>query len=346
MSCEKLRIYCSEGVRRAFALGEETEPFIASVRAALEFVTPEPLKLFRAGAYDVCAFRAQHMKSEQAHYYYVRERATGKSLLQAFDTGRIYPETYDFMEENGLRADVVLLDDSFSTVVRAVEFGRNVYRNLQRFILFQLTVNLSAVFFIVTMLLLGYPAPFNTLQLLWINVVMDGPPALTLGLESADESLMENKPVSRTASIVGGKMFARILLHGVYMAVVLLLQVRFNFIGASYEEQGAVIFTLFVSFQIFNAFNSRQIGKKSAFSGLKNNKLMPLTFGFTFLIHVLIVQVGYRMFAIAPLSAAVWCKTLFTAASIVLISETYKAFYRLAKGKNSTLKDKKLFKKA
>lgn len=110
MSCEKLRIYCSEGVRRAFALGEETEPFIASVRAALEFVTPEPLKLFRAGAYDVCAFRAQHMKSEQAHYYYVRERATGKSLLQAFDTGRIYPETYDFMEENGLRADVVLLD--------------------------------------------------------------------------------------------------------------------------------------------------------------------------------------------------------------------------------------------
>ena len=243
-------------------------------------------------------------------------------------------------------ADVVLLDDSFSTVVRAVEFGRNVYRNLQRFILFQLTVNLSAVFFIVTMLLLGYPAPFNTLQLLWINVVMDGPPALTLGLESADESLMENKPVSRTASIVGGKMFARILLHGVYMAVVLLLQVRFNFIGASYEEQGAVIFTLFVSFQIFNAFNSRQIGKKSAFSGLKNNKLMPLTFGFTFLIHVLIVQVGYRMFAIAPLSAAVWCKTLFTAASIVLISETYKAFYRLAKGKNSTLKDKKLFKKA
>ena len=243
-------------------------------------------------------------------------------------------------------ADVVLLDDSFSTVVRAVEFGRNVYRNLQRFILFQLTVNLSAVFFIVTMLLLGYPAPFNTLQLLWINVVMDGPPALTLGLESADESLMKNKPVSRTASIVGGKMFARILLHGVYMAVVLLLQVRFNFIGASYEEQGAVIFTLFVSFQIFNAFNSRQIGKKSAFSGLKNNKLMPLTFGFTFLIHVLIVQAGYRMFAIAPLSAAVWCKTLFTAASIVLISETYKAFYRLAKGKNSTLKDKKLFKKA
>ena len=243
-------------------------------------------------------------------------------------------------------ADVILLDDSFSTVVRAVEFGRNVYRNLQRFILFQLTVNLSAVFFIVAMLLAGYPAPFNTLQLLWINVVMDGPPALTLGLEAADVSLMENKPVSRFQSIVGKKMFARILMNGIYIAAVLLLQVRFNFIGAAADEQGAVIFTLFVLFQIFNAFNSRQVGKKSAFSGLKNNKLMPLTFALTFLIHVLIVQVGYKMFAVSPLSLGVWAKTLLTAATIVLISETYKAFYRLIRGGNSTLKDKNLFKKA
>ena len=73
---------------------------------------------------------------------------------------------------------------------------------------------------------------------------------------------------------------------------------------------------------------------------------MPLTFALTFLIHVLIVQVGYKMFAVSPLSLGVWAKTLLTAATIVLISETYKAFYRLIRGGNSTLKDKNLFKKA
>ncbi|MBQ8427502.1 MAG: calcium-translocating P-type ATPase, PMCA-type, partial [Clostridia bacterium] len=79
-------------------------------------------------------------------------------------------------------ADIILLDDSFATVVKAVSFGRNVYRNLQRFILFQISVNLSALLFITVCAVLGVPTPFNTFQLLWINVIMDGPPALTLGL--------------------------------------------------------------------------------------------------------------------------------------------------------------------
>ncbi|PWM72392.1 MAG: calcium-translocating P-type ATPase, PMCA-type [Bacillota bacterium] len=243
-------------------------------------------------------------------------------------------------------ADVVLLNDSFATVVKSVAFGRNVYKNLQRFILFQLTVNLSAVLFIVLTLFTGEPAPFNTLQLLWINVVMDGPPALTLGLESPSASVMENKPVGRTESIVGKKMFFRILLHAAYMAAVLLLQSKFNFIGASAAEQGAVIFTLFITFQLFNAFNSRQVGKTSAFADLKNNRLMPLTFGLTFLIHVFIVQVAHKAFGVSPLSFGVWVKTVLAAATVVLISEAYKAVYRLMSAEKNDGKRKKVFKKA
>ncbi len=90
-------------------------------------------------------------------------------------------------------ADVILLDDSFSTIVRAVAFGRNVFKNLQRFILFQLSVNVSALLFITYCAVAGLETPFNTLQLLWINVIMDGPPALTLGLERSDlEVLMRS----------------------------------------------------------------------------------------------------------------------------------------------------------
>lgn len=226
-------------------------------------------------------------------------------------------------------SDVVLLDDSFSTVVKAICFGRNVYRNLQRFIMFQLSVNVSAVAVIIASLLLGYPAPFNTLQLLWINIIMDGPPALTLGLEAMDVSLMNGKPVPRSESIVTLKMFFRILIHGGYIAAVFLLQLAFNFLAVPEGESTAALFTLFVLFQLFNAFNSRELGKRSIFAGFTRNRWMPIAFGLTFLLHVLIVQFGGGLFGSAPLSFASWGKVIALASSVVVLSELYKAVYRI-----------------
>lgn len=226
-------------------------------------------------------------------------------------------------------SDVVLLDDSFSTIVKAVCFGRNVYRNLQRFIMFQLTVNVSAVLVIIASLLLGYPAPFNTLQLLWINIIMDGPPALTLGLEAMDRSLMNGKPVPRGESIVTLKMFLRILIHGGYIAAVFLLQLSFDFLRIPAGESAAAFFTIFVLFQLFNAFNSRELGKRSALYGFRRNKWMPIAFGLTFLLHVVIVQFGGALFGISPLSFLSWVKVIAAASSVVVISEIYKAVYRI-----------------
>lgn len=232
-------------------------------------------------------------------------------------------------------ADVILLDDSFSTIVKAISFGRSVYRNLQRFILFQLTVNLSATLFIIISMLTGGGAPFNALQLLWINIIMDGPPALTLGLEKPDSKLMENKPVGRKNSIVSKKMLARISFNGLVMAIILTLQAKFNFIGCSNLEKNGVLFTLFILFQLFNAFNSRQLGKESAFCNLSNNKIMPFAFLLTFLIQILIMQVGYKTFGVSPLSFAVWVKTVLAASTITVISEFYKLVYRFIKSKKA-----------
>ncbi len=230
-------------------------------------------------------------------------------------------------------ADVVLLDDSFTTITRAIFFGRNVYKNLQRFILFQLSVNITALLFITVIAILGLETPFNTLQLLWINVIMDGPPALTLGLELGGSSLMKLKPVKRSDSIVSKKMILRIAFNAFFMASVLLYQYFTNFLGATVMERNSVIFTLFIMFQLFNAFNSRELGSESILKHIGKNKVMVLTFICTFIIQILIVQFAYKLFGIHPMSFSVWLKTVLTAFSIVVISEVYKLCYRLIKGK-------------
>ncbi len=238
-------------------------------------------------------------------------------------------------------ADVVLLDDSFATVVRAISFGRNVYKNLQRFILFQLSVNLSALLFVTVCAITGMNAPFNTLQLLWINVIMDGPPALTLGLEKASEKLMDYKPVKRSESIVNAKMLLRIVFNGVFVGVIMYLQYRYNFLRVKASEVRGVIFTLFILFQMFNAFNSRELGSDSLFKSVGKNKVMLATFACVFLVHLFIVEVCYKLFSVSPLSFTAWVKTVLTAVSIIVISELYKWGYRVLNAKKGEKQLKK-----
>lgn len=226
-------------------------------------------------------------------------------------------------------ADVVLLDDSFATVVKAVSFGRNVYKNLQRFILFQLSVNLSALLFVTVCAILGLPAPFNTLQLLWINVIMDGPPALTLGLEAASDKLMNFKPVKRSAGIVSLKMLLRIIFNGLFVAGVMIAQYTTDFLQVGEKQSAGVIFTLFILFQLMNAFNSRELGAESIFKSIGKNKIMVLTFIGVFIVHLIMVQLLPTVFGVSPLSLSSWIKTLAVSVSIVVVSEAYKFLYRL-----------------
>ena len=240
-------------------------------------------------------------------------------------------------------ADVVLLDDSFSTIVKSVAFGRNVYRNLQRFILFQLSVNVSALLFITVSAILGYKSPFNTLQLLWINVIMDGPPAITLGLYNEGKNLMKNSPVKRDQSIVGKKMLVRILFNGVFVATFMCLQYFFNILKVTPKEIKGATFTLFIVFQLFNAFNSRELGTDSILKNLNQNKIMALTFLITFILQVIIVQVAYPLFDISPLKLVSWIKVLALGISIVLVTEIYKKVYKCIlerKAKNRKMANK------
>ncbi len=228
-------------------------------------------------------------------------------------------------------ADIVLLDDSFLTVVKTIAFGRNVYKNLQRFILFQLSVNLSALLFITVCAIMNLPTPFNTLQLLWINIIMDGPPALTLGLESASDRVMRNPPVKRNESIVGLSMLMRILFNGLYIGAIMFIQYKYNVLRLEFSELASGTFSLFIFFQLFNAFNSRELGAESILKGIGKNKIMLVTFAFAFLLHLLIVQVLYNLFFIKPLSFLSWLKILGTAFSTIIVCEFGKFCYRIIK---------------
>lgn len=226
-------------------------------------------------------------------------------------------------------SDIVLLDDSFATIVKAVEWGRNIYENFKRFISFQLTVNIASVICVFVSVLMGLKAPFTALQLLWINIIMDGPPALTLGLEPNYSDLMSRKPTDRAENIISKNMFIRIFTTGIYVSIVFLCQYHFNFLGAAPDEMGTVLFTLFVLFQLFNAFNCRELHTESIFKHLFKNKLMLGVVGLTFVLQIVIIQFAGAFFGTVPLGLNMWLKLFAMSFSVIVLSELVKLFIRL-----------------
>ncbi len=228
-------------------------------------------------------------------------------------------------------SDMVLLDDSFSTIIKAVQWGRGIYENFKRFIQFQLTVNVSSVVVVIASILAGFKAPFTALELLWINIIMDGPPALTLGLEPIRDDLLKRKPTKRNESIISKGMLVRIFLNGIYISVIFMLQHFTNFLGATKEQEATVLFTLFVLFQLFNAFNCRELDDTPMFKNLLRNKLMLGVFLLVLILQIIISQFGAAVFETVALPIALWGKMFATAISVVILNEIIKFFKRMAK---------------
>ena len=237
-------------------------------------------------------------------------------------------------------AEIVLLNDSFSTIVTSVKWGRGIYENFKRFIQFQLTVNVASVLtvFLCTVLGLFFDStlrsPFSALDMLWINIIMDGPPALTLGLEPIRDDLMKRKPTPRGESIVSARMMRSIVVSGVFICAVCMAQYVWNFLGVEEAAENSVrtsVFTLFVVFQLFNAFNCRELGDESIFPNLFKNKLMFVAFAAAFALQILITQFGGAVFDTVPLGALDWLKIVATALSVIALDEVFKLVARAVK---------------
>jgi Ca2+-transporting ATPase len=153
--------------------------------------------------------------------------------------------------------DMVLTDDNFATIVGAVERGRTIYDNIVKFVRFQLATNMGAIATILGASLFGLPVPFTPIQVLWVNLIADGPPAMTLGVDDPEPGVMERAPIPGQTPILSVRRITRLVFLGVVMAVGILTM--FVWARDRYGEEVALTmaFTAFVLQQMVNVFNSR-----------------------------------------------------------------------------------------
>ncbi|MFW2491094.1 calcium-translocating P-type ATPase, PMCA-type [Clostridium chromiireducens] len=232
-------------------------------------------------------------------------------------------------------ADIILTDDNFTTIIHGIKWGRGVYQNFQRFIQFQITVNIVAFLVAIISQILNFEMPFTTIQLLWINIIMDGPPALVLGLEPIRNNVFNKKPVDRNSSIITKTMITSIILNAIYITLILLLQMKFNILGASTEKVGTasemetVLFGLFAFSALFNAFNCREFGIDSMLPNFFKNTIAIKVIIITGLAQILFTQMFTTFFNSVALSPLMWGKVLGLAFIIIIINEIVKFVLRL-----------------
>ncbi|KAL1539715.1 Calcium-transporting ATPase 12, plasma membrane-type [Salvia divinorum] len=189
-------------------------------------------------------------------------------------------------------SDIVILDDNFSSVATVLLWGRCVYNNIQKFIQFQLTVNVAALVINFIAAVSAGDVPLTAVQLLWVNLIMDTLGALALATERPTKELMHRPPVGRTEPLITNIMWRNLLPQALYqIAVLLFLQFRGRQIFEVNEQvKNTLIFNTFVLCQIFNEFNARSLEKQNVFKGIHRNKLFVGIIGVTIVLQFVMVE--------------------------------------------------------
>uniref|UniRef100_A0A8C4EME7 Calcium-transporting ATPase n=1 Tax=Dicentrarchus labrax TaxID=13489 RepID=A0A8C4EME7_DICLA len=221
-------------------------------------------------------------------------------------------------------SDIILTDDNFSSIVKAVMWGRNVYDSISKFLQFQLTVNVVAVIVAFTGACITQDSPLKAVQMLWVNLIMDTFASLALATEPPTESLLKRKPYGRNKPLISSTMTKNILGHGVYQLIIIFTLL---FVGeqifdidsgrnaplhAPPSEHYTIIFNTFVMMQLFNEINARKIhGERNVFDGIFRNPIFcSIVFG-TFAMQIVIVQFGGKPFSCQPLDLDKWMWCVF-----------------------------------
>ncbi len=230
-------------------------------------------------------------------------------------------------------ATLVLTDDNFASIVRAVEEGRTIYDNIVKFVRFQLSTNIGAILTVLGAPLLGLPTPFTAIQILWVNIIMDGPPAMTLGIEPSRPGIMNEAPRTPGASILSWQRMWRIALFGLTMAVGTLAVYSWSLQQSPGDtaRAGTLAFTTFVLFQFFNIFNARaEFGSAFSRQFFRNSKLW-LALAAVVGLQILVVNWGpaQTVFDTVALSLTEWGVATLVASSALFLEETRKLAMRL-----------------
>ena len=247
-------------------------------------------------------------------------------------------------------SDITILDNSFKSIAQAVTWGRSLYINIQRFILFQMTINVAACLIVLIGAMLGTSSPLTVTQMLWINLIMDTFAALALASLPPDHSVLNDKPRARDAFIITKEMKRRIFGVGLVFVSVLFGFIQYfkhchvdtladfsfrdyciNFFNFSHvkgdftHKELSLLFTIFVFMQFWNIFNAKAFHtNESALKGLTKKSLLK-GFDFTLLIifvgQILIVSFGGEMFNVVPLPIGDWLRIILGTSVILWIGE-------------------------
>ncbi|KAK8331847.1 hypothetical protein V6Z11_A10G102000 [Gossypium hirsutum] len=209
-------------------------------------------------------------------------------------------------------ADVIILDDNFSTILTVAKWGRSVYINIQKFVQFQLTVNIVALIVNFSSACLTGSAPLTAVQLLWVNMIMDTLGALALATEPPTDELMKRAPVGRKGNFISNVMWRNIFGQSFYQLMVIwYLQARGK---AMFELDGpdstlklnTLIFNSFVFCQVFNEISSRNMEEIDVLSGILNNSVFVAVLGCTAVFQIIIIEFLGTFASTTPLTYSQW----------------------------------------
>ncbi|MFI1212569.1 cation-translocating P-type ATPase [Streptomyces sp. NPDC020802] len=223
-------------------------------------------------------------------------------------------------------ADMVLTDDDFSTIVRAVREGRSIYDNIVTFVRFQLSTNIGAILTLLATVLAGLPAPMSAVQLLWVNIIMDGPPAMALGVDPPQDNVMHRPPRSPSERILSVHRLAAITRSGVVMAAGTLAVFATARNLTDTETAATMAFTTFVLFQLCNALAARSEDGPVLGRHQLHNRTLWICLAAVLVLQVVAVQVpvAQGVFDTVSLSPAQWAVCLATASTVLLIEHAWR----------------------
>lgn len=221
-------------------------------------------------------------------------------------------------------SDMILLDDSFTSIVKGIMWGRSIYQNIQRFIVFQLTINFVALTIAILGPFIHVALPFTVIQMLWINLIMDTFAALALATEPPNADVMNEKPRSPNAFIINKIMLKEILGYGLLFILILIVLLK-NIQAADSQDlsyQLTLFFNTFVMLQFWNLFNARSLFlARSSLKGLFKNKAFVGIVVLILVLQILLTQFGGEVIRTIPLSIGDWLKIILGTSLVLWIGE-------------------------
>ena len=195
-------------------------------------------------------------------------------------------------------SDIVILDDNILSISKAILYGRTIFKNIRKFIIFQLTVNLSAVSLALIGPFIGVPSPIGVIQMLWINMVMDTLAGLAFSYEVPRIEYMKELPKKKNENIINSYMLNEILVSGIYSLIICLLFLKLPVVDSIFlnnNHKMTAFFTLFILLAVFNAFNART-ERINIFAHLKQNKMFLFIILFIIIVQISIIYFGFNIF--------------------------------------------------